>query len=217
MAPKSQSPRVALPSPGKGFEGAFEFGARVLKTSVQGLIDLYKANLAVVEKGVGTGVSSIPMGMLWTLGYFDVAHGGAYACGINQRPFFLQDPTKSRYYAGELRSITSAGLLGYLSTFFLGTDASTQVAEILMDANCPHIFPKLLSDEAFAKFTIAFNQSATGDLFKSGATSVTTLVEGFSKAAKDVGELAEGYTESQVNAMTSLLKLAGPAIAAAAV
>jgi hypothetical protein len=155
------------------------------------------------------------MGALWTLGFFDIAHGGAYACAVNQRPFFMANPSDSPYFAGELRNLTSgASLFNIISDFFVGTSPALQIQEIMMDANCPHVFPKLLSDEAYSRFMIAFTTSTAGDLFKSGASSVSTLVESGTKgiktlteAGKNVAETVEGYTESEIKSLQTLLKL----------
>ncbi|MGH7743902.1 MAG: hypothetical protein ACREQ5_03665 [Candidatus Dormibacteria bacterium] len=168
----------------KGLTG-FEFGAKILEMSVDALVDIYKANLNVTIEGIKAGKTNAPLGLMSELAYFDLLHGGAYAAPVNARPWYLKNPSSSKYFAGDVSAgLYAPGVLGWITGELAGTTAVFQANEILTDANVPHVFPKLLSDEAYAVLKILYNQAATTELFTKASTGVATLVEGITKGAE---------------------------------
>jgi hypothetical protein len=179
----------------KGITG-FEFGAHVLDVSVNALVKIYETTVSVMVEGIKAGKTNTPLGLIHTLGYYSLLHGGAYAAPINQRPFYLKNPATSPYYSGELQNLVNDSWVAWLANSTAGTSASKMANEILIDANVPHVFPKLLDDETFAQMKILYAQAATTDLFQKSATGVTTLVEGITKGLERVG-VEEGEREDE--------------------
>ena len=98
----------------KGATG-FEFGADVLKLSVDALTGIYQTTVNVMVEGIKAGKTNTPLGLIHTLGYYDLLHGGAYAAPINARPFYLKSPAKSRYYGGDLQNLVDTTWVSWLS------------------------------------------------------------------------------------------------------
>lgn len=155
-------------------ETGFEFGARVLKISVDALVEIYNTTIGVLQEGITVGKTNAPLGLMAELAYFDLLHGGAYAAPQQLIPWHMKDRTKSPYYTGELQALPQG----------VGAD---NYNEIMYDSNVPHVFPKLLSDETFGRIEITFAQAATIDFFKNFSTGVSTMVEGIGKGAANVG------------------------------
>lgn len=199
---------------------AFKQGARYLGLGLTETIELYEANLHLLESGMSVGKTNAPVGLQAFFEYSDMMHGGAYASPVGKIPFFMADPTKSKWYAGELRNLPQEGLASYLAKFFSGTDSESAATEIIMDGNVPHVFPKFLSDQAYAAVRVSFGQAVTTDLFKTASTGVSTLVEGPSKAYERVKpkkkpeEEEEGYSEELMQEVLASLAMAAKTAAA---
>jgi hypothetical protein len=185
----------------------FEYGARVLKVSVDALVKLYELTIKVLQKGIEVGNTNGAMGLLSLHAYFDLLHGGAYAAPINLLPHYAPDKTQSPYYAGNLQNLIPTTWLSWLAASASGESATDMMNEIFEDANVPHVFPKLLSDQAYAQIKLGYAQLLSADIFTKGATGVTTLVQGLE------GEAGPSRTPSRtrrrqsrdVNALLSLV------------
>lgn len=162
----------------------FELGADLLRINVDALVTLYDKTIAVMDHMVKSGVANGMLAYFGTLGYYDLLHGGAYACSISERPWHIGtsvggiwQPTGSKYDPGPIE-LPSLGIADWLTNLFAGRAASpTELFdEVIVDANCPHIFPKLLSDESFALAKLGLAYSTGTELFKQGATGLQTLV-----------------------------------------
>lgn len=187
-------------------------GGSTFKVTAEVLERLYRDTLQVLSLGVKAGSANNIMGVISIDKLADMLHGGAYAVPINELPFFLPDPTKSPYYAGELRNLPSEGLASYLAQFFAGTNAEQNAIEILMDANAPHVFPKILSDQAYARHVILYSQAATSTLFTTVGTGLKTYVESATKAleavegkggGEDTDEIAQNVKAALASAATT--------------
>lgn len=191
----------------------FEFGARVLGTTVEGIRAIYHDTIHVLEQGIITGKTNAPMGLMSLLVYFALLHGGSYAAPINKIPYYMKDPTKSPYYGGDLDHLPGPGVAGFFATALAGVNASDLAIETITNANVPHVFPKLLDDQTFAITKILYAQAATTDLFKSASTGVKTLVEGVSGgfepfleagATRERRKSRDEMFESRLNAVLGL-------------
>lgn len=156
----------------------FEYGAKVLKISVDALVDIYKTTISILHEGVSIGKGSPAIGLQSLMGYYDLLHGGAYTAPINALPHFAVDKTKSPYWAGDLANLIPITWLSWLAAGTAGESAMDMMNEVFEDANVPHVFPKLLSDPMYAQLKLAFAQAMSMDFFKSGTSSISTLVEG---------------------------------------
>lgn len=172
------------------------------------IIKLYEDTLAVIEQGISAGKACGAVGLMSLLIYADFLHGGAYTAPINLRPYHMKDPTKSPYYAGDIQMIDATqGFLGWLLSVFGVLNVGPLIQEIFLDANVPHIFPKLLSDDAFAAFMFVFGHLTSQDVMQKAGTNLTTMVE----AGKKVVETAREAIPSgeELKNMTALFKLLG--------
>lgn len=154
----------------------------------------YKDLLELVRDEISAGKANTGEGLMGVLQLADLMHGGAYAVPINQRPFFMVNPSDSPYYAADLSNVTGNNFINDIIGFFTGGPTGTQWAsEVLEDANVPHVLPKLLSDEAYAQVKILFSQAGTTLLFNQTAAGLKTLVEAATAAL-------EPFTDEPVTA-----------------
>jgi hypothetical protein len=157
--------------------------ATKLQMNNEAILRLYEDTLSVIEKGINAGKACGPVGLLSLLMYADFLHGGAYAAPINKRPFYMKEPIGSPYFAGDLQNTdASSGFVGWLLNVLGVTNAGPLNQQILIDANVPHVFPKLLSDEAYAAFTVFFAHLSSQEVMQKAGTNLTTLVEAAGKA-----------------------------------
>ena len=149
--------------------------------------------LGIISKAASGGVANPQLALMGMILEADLLHGGAFAAPVNARPYFMPDPTKSPYYAGELQNTQQgSGIGGFFASLFSGQNAANLWEQIMTDANVPHVLPKLLSDEAYAEFMIIAAQSSTTELFKSTGTGLKTYVEAASTALGAAGKFATG-------------------------
>lgn len=198
----SKEPRPSRPL--TKFEGA---NTAVLK--------LYEDTLAVIEQGIAAGKACGAVGLLSLLMYADFLHGGAYTAPINLRPYHMKEPWKSPYYAGDIQMIDAThGFFGWLMSVFGPLNVGPSVQEIFLDANVPHVFPKLLSDDSFAAFMFVFGHLSSQDVMQKAGTNLTTMVEAGKKVfetarapAKERAEREERTEENEAKNMLALFKL----------
>lgn len=161
----------------------------------------YSDAMERVKEMIGAGKANIYTGFQGSLLLADMLHGGAYAAPVNLRPYFMKDPTQSPYYAGDLENLNQGGgLAGLFAKIGAGQDAADLWKQLLMNANVPHVMPKLISDEAFGQFMILHAQAGTNFIVQGAATGLKTLVEGTTelfgeepgtRAVKGVGRLSK--------------------------
>jgi hypothetical protein len=189
---------------------------------------LYDRLLDITAMAIRGGEANLPMGLMGMAILEDIGHGGAYSASINKRPYFMTDPSSSKWYAGPgIKNIDQGGGLGgYFASLFSGQNAADLFKQVMMDANVPHVLPKLISDEQYAQFWIIYSQLATTELFQKAGTGLATLVEGLAPVGKSVSEELEarrkrreeeGYSETEIQRLAGTLALAANAAKVAAV
>ncbi len=183
----------------------FELGAEVLEINIKALVAIYNRTIEVVNTMMKGGKANAALSFFGTLIYADMLHGGAYACPINQRPYYVPG---SIYDAGDLKNLAKEGLIDWVTQVFGGTGAKPTALfdEVLVNANCPHIFPKLLSDEAYALTKLGLAYQGGVNLFEKSAQSLATLVEAESSVISAGGEAAAGIGRG-ASALSPLLSL----------
>ena len=170
------------------------------QTTNESLVRIYDLTVEMLREGIAKGSTNAPLGLISFMAYADLLHGGAYAAPINELPFFMKDPTRSKWYAGELENVdVPQGLGGWLGSVLGGLNAGPFVQEIVKDSNVPHVFPKLLSDESYAMLKAVFAWFTSTDLLKSAGTGVKTFVEAGKTIAETGTQLLEttGKTAAQ--------------------
>ncbi len=151
--------------------------------------ETYERVLPLMEKAIDSGKSNTVEGLIGLLGMFELLHGGAYAAPMNKRPYFMKNPKESKWYAGDVQNQYSQGLLGFLAQAFSGQNGSALADEVLVNANVPHVLPKLISDEAYAMFRLLFAQASTTQLFQQAGTGLKSYTD----AASTVIGAARGF------------------------
>jgi hypothetical protein len=207
-------------------ENPFQLGADVLRLNVDTLVRVYKETIDVAKKMMAGGKANVHLGYFGTLIYTDLLHGGAYACSIDERPYYhgsisggVFTPGGTPYDPQGLANLPSQGILDWITQLFAGSGPSPAKLfdEVLINANCPHIFPKLLSDEAYGLTKLGLAYAAGTDAFKNAATGIHTLVDAetdFVKGNVEAASEAFGIAERGVALapkVASLLSLIGAA------
>lgn len=178
----------------------------------EALMDIYDKTINVLNQAIKCGTTDLPLGLMALLLYADLLHGGAYTVPIQQRPFFMKKSGNSPYYQGEIHNTdASQGLLGWVLAVFGVTNPGPFVQEIMVDANVPHVFPKLLSDEAYAEFKTLLAHIATTDVFQNSASAVKTFVEAAATAETATAQAVKTMMPSpeQLKGLTALMSLIG--------
>lgn len=177
--------------------------------------DLVKANTKLLMKGIGSGIANGGQGLVFTMIYADLLHGGAYRWDypMIRQPFYNQAvqnqlPFGSGGNGVLASSITWLGLLPdatmvtipdvintvtgkpfYVNSgmsISLPANSSSLRAEVIIDAGTPHILPMLLSDEAYIAIMERSGQMLNAALLQSVGTGVKTFVEAGVEAAEGV-------------------------------
>ncbi len=175
----------------------------------------YDSTLRTLGKAVDAGSVNSQMGVAAMVLMADILHGGAYAAGVNERPYFLANPKSSIYYAGELEhNKQGEGLAGFFAGIWSGQNAGDLWKQIIEDSNVPHVLPKLISDEAYAEFMIIAAQASSSDLFNSVGTGVKTYVAAANELASGpIGEAVGGAARKVGGVVSRRLQNAGTAAA----
>jgi hypothetical protein len=189
-------------------------------TSIQNansaLAELFTEVLSTLRKGIDVGNVNMPEGLISTMILADLLHGGAYAAPFNELPYYLVDPSLSKYWSGNTATNEGAanGLLGILADVFGVQNADNTFREINQNSNVPHVLPKLLSDQTFAKIVATFQWLTTQLAFTAGVTNVATLVKTGGEFIKNAGQgiqaIEEGQaanTKADAEALTALTQL----------
>jgi hypothetical protein len=197
----------------------FELGAKVLQINVEALVRIYELTISVTHEMVKASKVNAALSYFGVLIYADLLHGGAYLTPINNRPYYVGEA--SEHYAGTLQHMDDTSLADLVAQIFAGSAIKPKEIfnEVLTNANCPHVFPKLLSDEAYALLKASLVFQGGADLFGKSASGLATLVEAESKlisatgsaigaAGQGVGSAASGIGKGAA-ALAPLLELVG--------
>lgn len=202
-----------------GGQNPFQLGADILRLNVDALVTVYKETISVTNNMMKGGKANTMLGYFGTLIYMDLLHGGAYACPINERPYYKGKVQTGNFYPGgtpydppDIHNLPSEGIADWIASLFSGSGSKPAALydEILVNANCPHIFPKLLSDEAYGVGRLSLAYAAGTDLFKQAATGISTLVEAESNLIRATGEAigeVGGALPKVSGALSSLIPL----------
>ncbi|MGD0645905.1 MAG: hypothetical protein ABSA75_13445 [Candidatus Bathyarchaeia archaeon] len=173
----------------KGKKPEPKVNLRAVQNANLALITLFSEILETVRKGIDVGNVNMPQGLISTIILADILHGGAYAVPSNELPFYLSDPSLSKYWAGSVKTNEGAdtGLAGDIANVFGVQNADYTYREINQDSNVPHVFPKLLSDQAYATIRATFQWLTTQAAFTAGVTNVATLVKTGGEFIKNTG------------------------------
>jgi hypothetical protein len=181
-------------------------GKTNFQSTNEALVALYDKTISLLEEGIKKGATNSPLGLISFMAYIDLLHGGAYTVPITQRPFFINNKDSSPYWAPDLiNQDAPQGLGGWLASILGGINAGPLVQEVFEDSSCPHVFPKLLSDEMYAVLKAVFAWFTSTDLLKEAGTGVQTFVE----AGKTVVETTTKASESAVGTTKELMPLLG--------
>lgn len=131
------------------------------------LVSVYQSTIAIIEEAIKAGKTNVPMGMLAMVMYADLLHGGAYKEPVEKLPYYSKDPNNQ-------------------PIIDLPLAAKEAQKEVMFNSNNKHIFPKLLSDQAYFIIKEWADIGMTVDVFKNASTGLSTLVESSGKAARDV-------------------------------
>jgi hypothetical protein len=176
----------------------------LLESSTEAMLHIYDSTLRILEEGIKKGATNVTEGLMALMLYADILHGGAYKVEIDLQPYFMEHPEPSPFYAGNIKNSTGyQGLLGAILDLLGVTKGQSAVEEILQNANVPHIFPKIISDQTYAMFRVLNANLTTTDLFKSAGTGVTTFVE----AGTAVVKAATEAEKAQLEVIEKLTKL----------
>jgi hypothetical protein len=195
-------------------QNPFQTGADVLKINVDALVTIYDKTISVVDTMIKSGKTNAASTWFGILIYADLLHGGRYTVPINNLPYYVG--SASEYYPGNLssQSTPQAGIIDLITSFIAGTgpDPTQQYREVLMDANVPHILPKLLSDEAYGLLKMGLIYQGGSGLFTDAAKGLSTLVEAESKLisaeGQAIGSAARGIGQGAAS-LAPLLSLLG--------
>ena len=156
--------------------------------------DLVKTNAAIIQRGIATGNANAGEGLLFTMVYTDLLHGGAYRWdfGPNKLPYTslsvqqqigasLSGSTIVDWFEGLLGvgiNITIPdGYAGAGLVVAIPPGASQNWMEAVINGFVPRILPKLLSDQTYAAVMDRCGQLLNITEFSSLGTGIKTYVE----------------------------------------
>lgn len=156
-------------------------------------VEIYEDTLSVLEEGIRAGKNNPMLGYMSILVYADLLHGGAYSVPLTQQPYYTEDRPFSI-------TIPPASGIGPPETRQIGFPAQATEAqmEIIANADVPHVFPKLITDQtAFVLkdytdriFAVDFTGKIVG-ITSLATTNLRTLVEGGRSVRGQKGKATE--------------------------
>ncbi len=199
----------------ENLEFAYKLGEKV----TDALLDLYEKTITVLYKGIESGKTNAPLGLLSFEAFIDLLHGGAYNRRIQELPYYT--PLVQNQLSGDVwTSILNA--IGQITGFILSSPliislpdgseialpkgAKPEQVEAIIDSNIPHRFPKLLSDQAFFVMKEWISIFFTVEGFRGVTTGLNTLVEGFSEVS-DTKEGRKGLSKREQQLLRALTPL----------
>lgn len=179
------------------------------------IMTMFTSTIHMLEETLRSGKLNPAQGILGMIMVADLLHGGAYTVPINERPALVGE--NSPYYGGDNVGPTNfypAAGFNIFDIFSSILQLGNSVAEskvgagiaqeVYMNGNVPHKFPKLLSDEAYAKILVMSMYLSTSELTLKNALGVKTFVEGESRLITAEAGAAEKVAGS-VKQLTPLL------------
>jgi hypothetical protein len=194
---------------------------RLIQSVNRNLVEVYSRTLTMLEETMKNAKISPGQGLLGMMMVADLLHGGAYAAPTSQRPFFVG---KSSVYYVDIGKVANTtieqfpisginffDIIGSLIAIFQGAQQSNVgaaiTAEVYMNANVPHKFPKLLSDEAYAKILVSGFYLIHEDIAGKGYQNLKTFIEASNIPAATLSEFVSKETQQGVNALKALMSL----------
>ena len=179
------------------------------------IVTLFNSTLHMLEQTIISAKINPAQGILGMMMVADLLHGGAYTEPNNDRPFLVGN--KSKYYAGinmpanEAFPIAGFNWLDPIGSIMSIINAADEnavgaltTAEVYLNANVPHKFPKLLSDEAYAKILVSGSYIIHNIITAEAYQNLHTFVEASAVPVKTAAEaLAE--TAQSVKSLAPLL------------
>ncbi|MHC4397258.1 MAG: hypothetical protein ACYS1A_16595, partial [Planctomycetota bacterium] len=156
------------------------------------LTKIYTETAQILQETIKAGKTNIPLGLMGFVAYIDLLHGGAYKGKLSSLPYYnpeVQDQLQwqERQIENILRFFTGTPSdidLGNGTIIALPMGAKPEQAETMINSDEPHIFPKLLSDQAYFVLKEWASLFLTERLIAGASTSLTSLVEAPTRAIK---------------------------------
>lgn len=202
-------PRVVVP------------GGTPLDKSAAALVHMFDTTVHMLEETMKAGKLNPAQGLIGMAMIADLLHGGAYKAAPKDRP--AMGGTASPYYSGPLvienpdvYPIRGFNFLDPIGSFFgILSDGTTSdyaksiISEIYLNANVPHLFPKLLSDEAYSKILVLIAYLSHSAIVQEAGIGVKTFVEASAIPVQTAAEAIKAVTPSgeQIKQLTGLLSL----------
>lgn len=154
---------------------------RLINNVFDNLKEIYSDTIQILEEGIKAGKTNVPLGLMSFVAYIDLLHGGAYQGKVEDLPY---------YGPKEMQPDLNIPM-----------NAKPEQVEALLNSDVPHIFPKVLSDQAYFLLKEWASLFFTEALVAGASTSLTTLVEA-------PGRLVKPFAEMKAGEIASLAKLA---------
>lgn len=192
-----------------------------LAASTNALVHMFDTTIHMLEETLKAGKLNPAQGLIGMAMIADLLHGGAYKAAPLDRP--AMGGTKAFYYNGPI-SIESADVypirgvnwldpigsfFGILSDNSVSDYAKSIISEIYLNANVPHVFPKLLSDEAYSKILVLIAYLSHSAIVQEAGIGVKTFVEASAIPLKTTAEAIKDVMPSgeQIKGLMPLLSL----------
>lgn len=208
----ARRPRVVVPE-----------DATPIKLSTAALVHMFDSTTHLLEETLKAGKLNPAQGLIGMAMIADLLHGGAYKAAPQDRP--AMGGKNAHYYNGpisieqpDMYPVRGINFLDPIGSFFgILSDNTTNdyaksiISEIYLNANVPHMFPKLLSDEAYAKIMVLIAYLSHSAIVQEAGIGVKTFVEGSAIPVKTAAEaikdvMPSGEQMKQLLPMLSLLE-----------
>jgi hypothetical protein len=153
------------------------------------IVTLFQTTVHMLEETLRAGKLNPAQGLLGMVMVADLLHGGAYTVPNNERPALVGDG--SPYWGGDkilavdFYPVAGFNIFDIFTSLFSAGEAVLEsgvgnaiAKEVYLNANVPHVFPKLLSDEGYAKILVMSMYLSHSELVLKNALGVKTFVEG---------------------------------------
>jgi hypothetical protein len=190
----------------------------LIKSVNADIVALYSRTLDTLDQIMANAKINPGQGYLATMIFANLLNGGAYVGPTSDRPFLVGK--QSKYYVDigvqlteefPISGLNFFDLIGSLFAIVQGANESqigkAIATEIYMNANVPRKFPKLLSDEAYAKIIVSAAYLIHQDIAKKGYENLKTFIEASNIPVKTITEFIEKETEQAAKASKALMSL----------
>jgi hypothetical protein len=191
-------------------------GTSTLESVNKDILTMFQTTIHMLEQTIMTAKINPAQGILGMMMIADLLHGGAYTVPNVERPYLvgkrsiyygdIPNPASEVYPWSGFNWLDPLGSIGAL--FQAGAETNfgiTITAEVYMNANVPHKFPKLLSDETFAKIMVSGAYLIHENICTQGYNNLKTYVEASAIPLKAAAELVKDVGQT----VKSLAPLAG--------